>query len=232
MSEAILESPSEYDYPIAIFPEYIAQSTTTIIVRQDRKRDFTCFDPNSVLFHVTGKSNSYSKRCEFIDATTGTSLFQLRKRYWNVREKYYLEFPSSEKARLFSAAGGEGRVFSTDLMWDAWINFNVTLNNVISGEQIVLEVHAQSVSGSRYDVALDGRTVLKIRKFGGRKMSSASTESGGDRPAWQIDVPKGMDVSIVSLQAHSDRPRLRSAYEDPKALTIAVILTDLHSGKP
>ncbi|KAF1352537.1 hypothetical protein BDV97DRAFT_412382 [Delphinella strobiligena] len=215
MSEAILESPCEYDYPVAMFPEYIAQSTTTIIVRQDRKRDFTCFDSKSgggVLFHVTGKVKSYSKRCDFIDANTGTSLFQLRKRYLNVREKYYLEFPNSDKTRFLSAAGGQDRVFSTDLLWDAWLNFNVTLKNVISGEQIILEVHAQSVSGSRYDVALDGRAVLKIRKIGGRKTSSASADSGDNRPAWKVDVPKGMDVSI--------------------ALTIAVILTDLHSGKP
>ncbi|KZF26458.1 hypothetical protein L228DRAFT_264853 [Xylona heveae TC161] len=201
-----LVSPAKY--PVALYPEYITSSPTMIIIKQHNlRRDFTCFHANSnVLFHVAGKNLSQRRRRTFIDPTKDTSLFELRRRYFNINEHWYLEFPTSAGA---SDNDGISSFCSVAIVWKGWANFNVTFNNMAApgsakGERTVLEVRALTFRRLLYCVYLDGAKILDLRKIPSPE-APERTPRPGKKPrrtgycAWEVDIASGVDLSLASV---------------------------------
>lgn len=186
--------------PIALYPAYVTSQPTMLIVKQHFKTlesgDFTCFrSDSSVLFEVIGEKRSGSRRRQLVDSATGESLFKLRRRYLNLKEQWYLEFPNSERAQ-----GHRNPYFSVAMKWKGWADFDVTMANMAaSGAEVVtLEVRARSARHTTWDVVLQGRNIIEARKIPGGE-APGETARIRNNPAWELDVVAGVDLSLVSL---------------------------------
>ncbi|KAI7368617.1 hypothetical protein KC354_g2547 [Hortaea werneckii] len=195
--------------PVALYPVYITSQPTTLVVKQHfdttESGDFTCFrSDSSVLFEVVGQGKSTSRRRELVDPATGESLFQLRRRYLNLKEQWYLEFPEDEQT-------SRQPNFSVAMKWKGWANFDITMDNIAASkaESITLEIRARSVRHTTWDVILEGRNVIEAREIPGVE-APGETARIRNNPAWELDVVAGIDLSIASI--------------------IAVILTDNNPG--
>ena len=187
--------------PIALYPAYITQAPTMLIVKQhfnaSADGDFTCFRADSsVLFEVVGQQKSSSRRRQLVDPATGASLFQLRRRYLNLKEQWYLEFP--ENATRQSAQPR----FSVAMKWKGWANFDIIMTNMAPStpESICLEIRARSVRHTTWDVLLDGQNIIEARKIPGKE-APGETARIRNNPAWELDVVAGVDLSLVSTLA-------------------------------
>ena len=188
--------PTSPAAPIAICPDYINPSPTMLIIKQCDPKiaqgDFLCFRPDaSIILDVNTKKIDGSQRREFIDPKTSTPLFQLRRRYLNFSEMWYVEL----------AISGE-KVFSAAVIWKGWANIDVTITNQANGgsrEQAQLEVRARVRKSHQleYDVFLHGAKILEYRKIPARDAPGSAKLGGG--PAWEVDIPAGVDLSLVSL---------------------------------
>ncbi|KAI7213130.1 hypothetical protein KC333_g6750 [Hortaea werneckii] len=195
--------------PIALYPAYITSKPTMLMVKQHFNvidtGDFTCFrSDSSVLFEVVGQKKSNSRRRELVDPASGISLFQLRRRYLNLNEQWYLEFPGDAQTSRRPS-------FSVAMKWKGWANFDITMDNMAASEaeNITLEIRARSVRHTTWDVLLKGRTIIEARKIPGVE-APGETARIRNNPAWELDVVAGIDLSIASI--------------------IAVILTDNNPG--
>ncbi|KAI7226769.1 hypothetical protein KC330_g8689 [Hortaea werneckii] len=195
--------------PVALYPAYITSQPTGIIVKQHfttvDSGDFTCFrSDSSVLFEVVGEKKSSSRRRELVDPATGVTLFQLRRRYLNLKEQWYLEFPRDEQT-------SRRPTFSVAMKWKGWANFDITMDNMAASEaeDITLEIRARSCRHTTWNVLLKGRTIIEARKIPGTE-APGETARIRNNPAWELDVVAGIDLSIASI--------------------IAVILTDNNPG--
>ncbi|GAB1742547.1 hypothetical protein NU219Hw_g8088t1 [Hortaea werneckii] len=195
--------------PVALLPAYITSQPTGIMVKQHFNTvdsgDFTCFRPDSsVLFEVVGEKKSSSRRRVLMDPVTGESLFQLRRRYLNLKEQWYLEFPGDEQP-------SRRPTFSVAMKWKGWANFDITMDYMAASEaeNITLEIRARSCRHTTWDVLLEGRTIIEARKIPGVE-APGETARIRNNPAWELDVVAGIDLSIASI--------------------IAVILTDNNPG--
>ncbi|KAI7296958.1 hypothetical protein KC352_g61 [Hortaea werneckii] len=182
--------------PVALYPVYITSQPTTLIVEQHfdttESGDFTCFrSDSSVLFKVVGQGKSTSRRRELVDPPTGESLFQLRRRYLNLKEQWYLEFPGNEQT-------SRQPNFSVAMKWKGWANFDITMDNMAASkaESITLEIRARSVRHTAWDVTLEGRNIIEARKIPGVEAPRENARIRNS-PAWQLDVVAGIDLSIV-----------------------------------
>lgn len=185
--------------PVALYPAYITSQPTMIAVKQHFKTsesgDFTCFrSDSSVLFEVVGQKNSSSRRRQLVDPATGESLFKLRRRYLNLKEQWYLEFPipSGEQSNRQPS-------FSVAMKWKGWANFDITMENMAASEAegVTLEIRSRSVRHTTWDVLLGGRNIIEARKIPGVEAPGA-TERLRNKPAWELDVVAGVDLSLVS----------------------------------
>ncbi|KAI6905462.1 hypothetical protein KC318_g5958 [Hortaea werneckii] len=195
--------------PVALYPNYIASQPTMLVVKQHFSTtdsgDFTCFrSDSSVLFEVVGQQKSTSRCRELVDPATGESLFQLRRRYLNLKEQWYLEFPEDEQS-------SRQPKFSVAMKWKGRANFDITMDNAAASkaESITLEVRARSVRHTTWDVILEGRNIIEARKIPGAE-APGETARIRNKPAWEMDVVAGIDLAIASI--------------------IAVILTDNNPG--
>jgi hypothetical protein len=181
---------------IALYPAYITSQPTMLIVKQHfnafETGDFTCFrSDSSVLFEVIGEKRSGSRRRQLVDSATGESLFKLRRRYLNLKEQWYLEFPNSEQ-------GNRQPSFSVAMKWKGWANFDVTMDNMVASEAEIatVEVRARSARHTTWDVILEGRNIVEARKIPGGE-APGETARIRNNPAWELDVVAGVDLSLV-----------------------------------
>ncbi|KZF20287.1 hypothetical protein L228DRAFT_270374 [Xylona heveae TC161] len=194
--------------PVAICPEYITTSPTMIIIKQHNMwKDFTCFHANSsVLFHVNRKHFSNSKHYNFIDPNNGTLLFKLWRQFFNIKEHFYLKFPSSSASDEEDVSSS----LSATVVWKGWNNFNVTLNNMVvpgtaKGKQTTLEMQALTYRHLAFAVYLDGAKIVDLCKIPSREAPDRIPWPDGKKPcrtgyaAWEVDVLAGVDLLLVSF---------------------------------
>lgn len=183
--------------PVALYPAYITPQQTMLIVKQhfntSESGDFTCFrSDSSVLFEIIGEKRSGSRRRQLVDSATGESLFKLRRRYLNLKEQWYLEFPNSEQVNNRQPS------FSVAMKWKGWADFDVTMDNMAASEAeiITLEIRARSARHTTWDVILEGRNIIEARKIPGGE-APGETARIRNNPAWELDVVAGIDLSLV-----------------------------------
>ena len=183
--------------PVALYPAYITSQPTMLIVKQhfntSESGDFTCFrSDSSVLFEVIGEKRSGSRRRQLVDSATSESLFKLRRRYLNLKEQWYLEFPNSEQVNNRQPS------FSVAMKWKGWADFDVTMDNMAASEAeiITLEIRARSARHTTWDVILEGRNIIEARKIPGGE-APGETARIRNNPAWELDVVAGIDLSLV-----------------------------------
>lgn len=181
---------------VALCLAYITSQPTMLIVKQhfntSNTGDFTCFrSDSSVLFDVVGQKQSSSRRRQLVDPTTGESLFKLRRRYLNLKEQWYLEFPNDEQSNRRPS-------FSVAMKWKGWANFDVTMDNMAASEAeiVTLEIRARSARHTTWDVILEGRNIIEARKIPGVE-APGETARIRNNPAWELDVVAGVDLSLV-----------------------------------
>jgi hypothetical protein len=182
--------------PVALYPAYITPQPTMLIVKQhfhtSESGDFTCFrSDSSVLFEIIGEKRSGSRRRQLVDSATGESLFKLRRRYLNLKEQWYLEFPNSEQGKRQPS-------FSVAMKWKGWADFDVTMDNMAasSAETVTLEIRARSARHTTWDVILEGRNIIEARKIPGGE-APGETARIRNNPAWELDVVAEIDLSLV-----------------------------------
>ena len=182
--------------PVALYPAYITEHPTMLIVKQHSSTFesgyFTCFrSDSSVLFEVIGEKRSGSRRRQLVDSATGESLFKIRRRYLNLKEQWYLEFPNSEQDNRQPS-------FSVAMKWKGWANFDVTMDNMSASEAeiVTLEIRARSARHTTWDVVLKGRNIIEVRKIPGGE-APGETARIRNNPAWELDVVAGVDLSLV-----------------------------------
>jgi hypothetical protein len=184
------------DKTVALYPAHITPQPTMLIVKQhfntSDSGDFTCFrSDSSVLFEVVGQKRSSSRRRQLVDPATGESLFKLRRRYLNLKEQWYLEFPNNEQSNRQPS-------FSVAMKWKGWANFDVTMDNMAASEamNVTLEIRARSVRHTTWDVILEGRNIIEARKIPGVE-APGETARIRNNPAWELDIVAGVDLSLV-----------------------------------
>ncbi|KAE8168020.1 tubby C-terminal-like domain-containing protein [Aspergillus tamarii] len=184
--------------PIALRTEYIASHPTTIRVKQHSNSwsggDFTvtkCPTDESPLaeklFTVDGDFKSISQRRYFQDAS-GLPLFEIAHKRLGVT--WFVHLP-----------GGRESTDSTPIativpQWHALKDkFDVHLNNAAAnGEETILEVRGQDVFKSKTHVYHKGALVTAIKL-----KDMVSVYIPGKRPAWELEVVEGMDLSLAAI---------------------------------
>lgn len=182
--------------PVALYPAYITSQPTMLIVKQhfntSDSGDFTCFrSDSSVLFEIVGQKRSSSRGRQLVVSATGESLFKLRRRYLNLKEQWYLEFPNDLQSNRQPS-------FSVAMKWKGWANFDVTMDNMAASkaEKVTLEIRARSVRHTTWDVILEGRNIIEARKIPGLE-APGETARIRNNPAWELDIVAGVDLSLV-----------------------------------
>lgn len=184
------------EHPVALCPKYVTKSPTMLILQQHdttwSKRDFTCFRADSnLLFNIVGRPDSSSRRRELIDADTGAPLFELRRRDLSFEEIWSIDFSTNE------APTWTGH-FSAAVKWKGLSSFHVKLNNqAAEGVRVVLEVRARPGQHVTFDVNYDGAKIMEVRKIPSCEAPEDSARFRS-RPAWEIDVAAGVDLTLVS----------------------------------
>jgi uncharacterized protein YxjI len=183
--------------PVALYPAYITPQMTMLIVKQhfntSESGDFTCFrSDSSVLFEVIGEKRSGSRRRQLVDSAIGESLFKLRRRYLNLKEQWYLEFPNSEQGNNRQPS------FWVAMKWKGWADFDVTMDNMAASEAeiVTLEIRARSARHTTWDVVLEGWNIIEVRKIPGGE-APGETARIRNNSAWELDVVAGIDLSLV-----------------------------------
>ncbi|KAE8364899.1 tubby C-terminal-like domain-containing protein [Aspergillus caelatus] len=184
--------------PIALRTEYITSHPTTIRVKQHSNSwsggDFTitkCPTDESPLaeklFTVDGDFKSISQRRYFQDAS-GLPLFEIAHKRLGVT--WFVHLP-----------GGRENTSSPPIativpQWHALKDkFDVHLNNAAAdGEETILEVRGQDVFKSKTHVYHKGALVTTIKL-----KDMVSVYIPGKRPAWELEVAEGMDMSLAAI---------------------------------
>ncbi|CAI7587676.1 unnamed protein product [Penicillium viridicatum] len=196
-----MESLARTKQPIAICPEYVASSTTTIQVKQHSASwssgNFTISSTPTAeepllnkLFSVEGEIASWSQRRHFRDAS-GLPLFDISREKVGVR--WYLHPPGE------SSKGTASEPIATVVpKWSALKDkFDVHLRNAAAnGEETILEVRGQNVWKSKTNVYHRGNLVMIVKLT-----NIAAVYLPIKRPSWEAVVAEGMDLSLASVIA-------------------------------
>ncbi|KAL4809087.1 tubby C-terminal-like domain-containing protein [Aspergillus unguis] len=217
-----LHSPK---HPIALRPEHIARSTTTIRIKQHSTTlssgNFTITRvPDSsnpiqapeTLFTVDSDYPSFSQRRHFRDAS-GLPLFEISRRKMGVT--WYLHLPGDGQKGSVSAGsiGGQGRVSGSRPAAEPIATvvpkfhalkdkFDVYFRNAADDqglgrqEDVVLEVRGQNVWKSRTNVYYHGKVVMVVKLT-----DLVATYLPFKRPTWEAVVAEGVDVSLAAVLA-------------------------------
>ncbi|KAJ5200269.1 hypothetical protein N7491_008931 [Penicillium cf. griseofulvum] len=197
-----MESLTPTKQPIAIRPEHVASSTTTIQVKQHSASwssgKFTISSTQTAeepllktLFSVDGDAVSLSQRRHFRDAS-GLPLFEISRK--KVGVTWYLHLPGES-----SSKGNASEPIATVApKWSALKDkFDVHLRNVAAnGEETILEVRGQNVWKSKTHVYHRGKLVMVVKLT-----DMAAVYLPGKRPSWEVVVAEGMDLSLASVIA-------------------------------
>ena len=198
-----MESLTPIKQPIAIRPEHVASSTTTIQVKQHNASwssgNFTISTTPTTeepllnkLFDVDGDFASWSQRRHFRDAS-GLPLFEISRKKTGVT--WYLHLPGESNSNSSSSKGNASKPIATVVpKWSALKDkFDVHLQNAAAnGEETILAVRGQNVWKSKTNVYHHGNLVMTVKLT-----DMAAVYLPGKRPAWEVVVAEGMDLSLV-----------------------------------
>ncbi|KAJ5943203.1 hypothetical protein N7516_003371 [Penicillium verrucosum] len=197
-----MESLTRTKQPIAVLPEHVASSTTTIQVKQHSvswsSGNFTISSTPTAeepllkkLFSVDGEIASWSQRRHFRDAS-GLPLFDISRKKAGVT--WYLHLPGES-----SSKGTASEPIATVVpKWSALKDkFDVHLRNAAAnGEETILEVRGQNVWKSKTNVYHRGNLVAIVKLT-----DIAAVYLPVKRPSWEVVVAEGMDLSLASAIA-------------------------------
>ncbi|KAJ6113363.1 hypothetical protein N7523_006680 [Penicillium sp. IBT 18751x] len=164
-----MESLVPMKQPIAVRPEHIASSTTTIQVKQHSASwssgNFTISSTPTVeeplskkLFGVDGDFASWSQRRHFRDAS-GLPLFEMFRKKTGVT--WYLHIPGGSSSPENASEPIATVVPKLSVLKD---KFDVHLQNAAAnGEETILVVRGQNVFKSRRNVYHHGKLVMTVK---------------------------------------------------------------------
>lgn len=191
-----MESLTPTKQPIAIRPEHVASSTTTIQVKQHSASwssgNFTISSTPTAeeplltkLFTVDGDVASWSQRRHFCDAS-GLPLFEISRKKAGVT--WYIHLPGE------SSSKGNEPIATVVPQWSALKDkFDVHLRNAAAnGEEIILEVRGQNIWKSKTNVYHRGNLVMIVKLT-----DIAAVYLPVKRPSWEVVVAEGIDLSLV-----------------------------------
>ncbi|GAT26318.1 hypothetical protein RIB2604_02009000 [Aspergillus luchuensis] len=186
-------TPIALKQPIAIRPEHIASSLTTIRIKQHSKSwsggDFTIStcqgEEGSVtkLFSVDGDFGSLSQRRHFRDSS-GLPLFELHRKRSGVT--WFVHLPSDKN--------DDEPIATIATKWSAFKDkFDVHIKNAAaSGEDTVIEVRGKDIWKVKTHVYQNGALVMMAKLT-----DMLSVYVPGKRPEWELTVAEGFDLSLV-----------------------------------
>jgi hypothetical protein len=198
--------------PIAISPDLIATSPTTLIVHPHSisfsGSDFTISvlpnaeaeTPSSAaatteptkIFFVDGKTFSWSHKMSFLDASGPA--FELHRKRAGVT--WFVSLPNTNDKRIATIAP-QGHLLKDKL--------DVYIQNVADqGAQVKLEVRGNDIWKYRTSVFYGGSLVMTVKV----KRYYLVYVGMGKRPEWEVNVAQGFDLSLVSLVPASSEMRL------------------------
>ncbi|KAJ5498851.1 hypothetical protein N7453_007902 [Penicillium expansum] len=188
--------------PIAIRPEHVASSTTTIQVKQHSvgwsSGNFTISSTPTAeepllnkLFSVDGDIASWSQRRHFCDASS-LPLFDISRKKAGVT--WYIHRPNESSSK---EAASEP-IATVVPQWSALKDkFDVHLQNAAAnGEETILEVRGQNIWKTKTNVYHCGNLVMVVKL-----MDIAAVYLPIKRPSWEVVVAEGMDLSLGSVIA-------------------------------
>ncbi|KAL4780811.1 tubby C-terminal-like domain-containing protein [Aspergillus varians] len=191
--------------PIAIRPEHVASSPTTIQVKQHSASwssgNFTVSsiptaeEPLSKkLFGVDGDFASWSQRRHFCDAS-GLPLFEISRKKTGVT--WYLHLPGESSSSSSKASASEP-IATVVPKWSALKDkFDVRFQNAAANrEETVLAVRGQDIWKSKTNVYYHGNLVMTVKVT-----DRVAVYLPGKRPSWEVVVAEGMDLSLASVLA-------------------------------
>lgn len=184
--------------PIAIRPEHVASSTTTIQVKQHSvgwsSGNFTISSTPTAeepllnkLFSVDGDIASWSQRRHFCDAS-GLPLFDISRKKAGVT--WYIHRPSESSSKEATSKP----IATVVPQWSALKDkFDVHLQNAAAnGEETILEVRGQNIWKTKTNVYHGGNLVMVVKLI-----DIAAVYLPVKRPSWEVVVAEGMDLSLV-----------------------------------
>jgi uncharacterized protein YxjI len=193
-----MESLAPIKQPIAIRPEHVVSSTTTIQVKQHSASwssgNFTISSTptaenplSNKLFGVDGDFASWSQRRHFRDAS-GLPLFEISRKKTGVT--WYLQLPGEGSSK----ENASEPIATVVPKWSALKDkFDVHLRNAAAnGEDTILAVRGQNVWKSKTNVYHHGNLVMTVKLT-----DVAAVYLPGKRPSWEVVVAEGMDLSLV-----------------------------------
>ena len=192
-----MESLTPVRQPIAIRPDYVASSTTTIQVKQHSASwssgNFTISSTptaeeplSNKLFVVDSDFGSLSQLRRFRDAS-GLPLFEISRKktgsIWN------LHLPGESRS-----GSNRSKIATAVPKWGAFTDkFDVHFQNAAAnGKETVLAVRGQNVWKSRTNVYHHGKLVMRVKLT-----DMVAVYLPGKRPTWEVVVAEGMDLSLV-----------------------------------
>ncbi|KAF5860689.1 hypothetical protein ETB97_001257 [Aspergillus alliaceus] len=180
--------------PIAIRPDHIATSPTTLQVKHHTysisQGDFTVsYSPDRTnthatkLFSVNGHALSWRQRRDFCDAS-GLPLFELHRK--GAGGTWFVQLPGS--------ISSSDPIITLAPRW-SWTKdkVDVYFRNAMGGEEVVLEVRGQDTWKRRTNVYRDGVLVMTIRVVDLLRVSSTR------KPEREVEIAEGMDLALASV---------------------------------
>ena len=180
LSSATPQLPS----PVALFPQYIAQGTTTLTIRETGipsfEGSFMVSDGTKDLFRVHHKVPSFRHKQHIIDQQTGEAIFTVRRNVGSRPRSYIFEDPSGKQV--------------VDLQGNFFVPFSgaestACLINAETGSRIALSMkgsyrnrHATIKDAESGEVLVNVESdVLELRNvLGGRRTYSVTVRGGVD----------------------------------------------------
>ncbi|KAL5001090.1 tubby C-terminal-like domain-containing protein [Aspergillus recurvatus] len=203
-----MDSLTPCKQPIAIRPEHIAPSTTTIRVNQHSaslsRGKFTISsiprtpaEEPTTLFAVDGNIASWTQRRQFRDAS-GLPLFEIARKKLGVT--WYLHLPEGTRNSHGSSGSADEPIATFVPQYSVFKDkFDVHFRNAAPGardEEVVLAVRGQNIWKTRSHVYLRGKLVMVAKLTGTGKVA---VYVPGIRPSWEVTVAEGMDLSLASV---------------------------------
>ncbi|KAF9888338.1 hypothetical protein FE257_008771 [Aspergillus nanangensis] len=200
----------EPDRPIAIRNEYITSARkTTLVMRplgdaqSELAYEITDLEGNPQ-FTATGRKFSDRSCREFRDAS-GLPLFEVHRRI-SLRNVWAITLPGSDSSSASSsiATGKPRGLFGAP----AFGNFNVTFENAAdydakteADRNVTLEVERYGNILASFDIVDGDRKVAEVREsivHNERLALLPSSKNGSHRPALDIVITRGVDVSLIA----------------------------------
>ncbi|KAE8324352.1 tubby C-terminal-like domain-containing protein [Aspergillus sergii] len=197
-----LKAPSR---PLALLTNHITNTRKTLTLSpQGDAQSVSAYkitdEDGTTLFTASGRKYTNRSCREFRDAS-GLPLFELHKKI-SLRNVWSVTLPGSDTADIATGAprlglGGVG-----------FGNFNVSFVNVAAVDvksdeerRVTLEIERHGRVLESFDVVDGDRRVAEVRESiqHNKKLALMSSSRRGYRPALDVTVMEGVDLSLVSL---------------------------------